>query len=120
MSTYIAGQQTDIVILSENMERAASLLPERYRSGGKAPIESVVDALADCGLYAFVEDGAVTAALSELDEIYSSIDDIFAALAPAVEDGSYFAYIDLCDGEPVGYFFHDGAVDVKAGRIVWD
>lgn len=48
------------------------------------------------------------------------MEEVLTAIAPAVEDGSYFTYLDCDVREPVGFFFDHGVCEFKAGRIVFD
>lgn len=125
MSTYIESLSCDVRIAPENMGLAASLLPECYRSASKTASEQVGEALEDCG-FAMLSIGggadwdAFNTVYCEFDEICGPIYDVFEAIAPAVEDGSLFTYIDHDDATPYGYFFHDGRYEFKIGAVAFD
>lgn len=123
MPDYIDFLDSCFTIARDALPRAASLLPERYRDPSKSPLEQVACALRDCGLTAYTSGGALDAIGCEFGELYYGlVEEVLTAIAPAVEDGSYFTYFYLdCDSrEPVGFFFHDGVCEFKAGRIVFD
>lgn len=120
MSTYIEALDSCFTIARDDMPRAASLLPERYRDSSKSPLEQVACALRDCGFTAYTSGGALDAIGCEGTMLYGSAESLLSAIAPAVEDGSYFTYLDCGAREPVGFFFHDGVCEFKAGRIVFD
>lgn len=120
MSTYIEALDSCFTITRDDMPRAASLLPERYRDSSKSPLDQVACALRDCGFTAYTSGGALDAIGCEGTLLYGSTESLLSAIAPAVEDGSYFTYLDCGARESDGFFFHDGVCEFKAGRIVFD
>lgn len=120
MSTYIEALDSCFTIARDDMPRAASLLPERYRDLSKPPLDQVACALRDCGFTAYTSGGALDALGCEFGELYGSVEEVLTAIAPAVEDGSYFTYLDCDVREPVGFFFDHGVCEFKAGRLVFD
>lgn len=120
MSTYIEALDSCFTIARDDMSRAAFLLPERYRDSSKSPLDQVVCALRDCGFTAYTSGGAIDELGCEFEELYESVEEVLTAIAPAVEDGSYFTCLDCDSRDPVGFFFHDGVCEFKAGRIVFD
>ncbi len=120
MPGYIDFLDSCFTITRDDMPRAASLLPERYRDSSKSPLEQVACALRDCGFTAYTSGGALDALGCEFGELYGPVKEVLTAIAPAVEDGSYFTYLDCDVREPVGFFFDHGVCEFKAGRIVFD
>lgn len=120
MPDYIDFLDSCFTIARDALPRAASLLPERYRDPSKSPLDQVAAALEDCGFTAYVDGGALDALGCGGDLLYGSAESLLGAIAPAVEDGSYFTCLDCDSRDPVGFFFHDGVCEFKAGRIVFD
>ena len=61
MPGYIDFLDSCFTITRDDMPRAASLLPERYRDSSKSPLEQVACALRDCGFTAYTSGGALDA-----------------------------------------------------------
>lgn len=123
MSEQALTLDDHFTIDKKDVSRAAGLLPEDYRLDDELkPIEQLVEAFEECGVCASVSDGGIVSLCEDDCFDPDMLDDVFAAIAPAVKGGSRFIYgwHDDRPTVPYGFFFDHGVCEFKAGRIVFD